>query len=91
MICPDNRGVGESARGVQEVTIGSMATDLVSVLDDLKIEHVDVAGWSMGGFIAQKLVAWISRACRSAWKPTTPPSRCTASWASSPQATTTAH
>lgn len=59
VICPDNRGVGESARGVHEVTIASMATDLVSLLDDLRIEKVDVAGWSMGGFIAQRLVAWI--------------------------------
>jgi pimeloyl-ACP methyl ester carboxylesterase len=59
VICPDNRGVGDSARGVHEVTIASMATDLVSLLDDLKLERVDVAGWSMGGFIAQKLVAWI--------------------------------
>ncbi|MCB0871530.1 MAG: alpha/beta hydrolase [Solirubrobacterales bacterium] len=65
VICPDNRGVGESARGVQEVSIASMATDLVSVLDDLKINYVDVAGWSMGGFIAQKLVAWIPRRVRS--------------------------
>jgi len=59
VICPDNRGVGESARGVHEVTIASMATDLVSLLDDMKIDRVDVAGWSMGGFIAQRLVAWI--------------------------------
>ncbi|MCB0863711.1 MAG: alpha/beta hydrolase [Solirubrobacterales bacterium] len=59
VICPDNRGIGESARGVHEVTIGSMATDLVSLLDDLRIREVDVAGWSMGGFIAQKLVTWI--------------------------------
>lgn len=59
VICPDNRGIGESARGVHDVSIGSMATDLVSLLDDLKIREVDVAGWSMGGFIAQKLVAWI--------------------------------
>lgn len=59
VICPDNRGVGDSARSVQEVTIASMATDLVSLLDDLKVEAVDVAGWSMGGFIAQKLVTWI--------------------------------
>lgn len=65
VICPDNRGVGESARGVHEVTIASMATDLVSLLDDLKLETVDVAGWSMGGFIAQRLVAWIPERVRS--------------------------
>lgn len=65
VICPDNRGVGESARSVHEVSIASMATDLVSVLDDLKIDRVDVAGWSMGGFVAQKLVAWIPDRARS--------------------------
>ncbi|MCB0830385.1 MAG: alpha/beta hydrolase, partial [Solirubrobacterales bacterium] len=65
LICPDNRGVGESARGVHEVTIASMATDLVSLLDDQRIRTVDVAGWSMGGFIAQKLVTWIPDRVRS--------------------------
>ena len=65
VICPDNRGVGESVRGVQEVSIASMAADLVAVLDDLKLDRVDVAGWSMGGFIAQRLVAWIPERARS--------------------------
>ncbi len=65
VICPDNRGVGESARGVHEVTIGSMAADMIALLDDLKLKQVDVAGWSMGGFIAQRLVAWIPERARS--------------------------
>ena len=65
VICPDNPGVGESARGVQEVSIASMAANLVALLDDLKVDRVDVAGWSMGGFIAQRLVAWIPERARS--------------------------
>lgn len=57
VICPDNRGVGESARGEGEITIDSMAADLARLVDDLGIESFDLAGWSMGGYISQTL-AW---------------------------------
>ncbi len=65
VICPDNRGVGESARGEGELTIGSMANDLVSFADSLGLETFDLAGWSMGGFIAQTLVTRIPERVRS--------------------------
>lgn len=57
VLCPDNRGVGESEPGATELSIGSMAGDLLGLLDELGLDRVDVAGWSMGGFIAQELVA----------------------------------
>lgn len=57
LICPDNRGLGDSARGSAEITIESMAADALAVLDDLGIERAPVLGWSMGGFVAQTLAA----------------------------------
>jgi len=55
VICPDNRGLGGSARGDGELTVDSMAADLEALLDELEVERAVVAGWSMGGFVAQRL------------------------------------
>lgn len=56
VICPDNRGVGDSQPGdLGELTIDAMAADLESLLDALELERAPVAGWSMGGFVAQRL------------------------------------
>jgi pimeloyl-ACP methyl ester carboxylesterase len=55
VICPDNRGLRGSALGDSELTIDSMAADLEALLDSLRIERLPVVGWSMGGFIAQRL------------------------------------
>ncbi len=57
LICPDNRGVGASELGAEQVTIDAMAADLEALLDALDVEGAPVIGWSMGGFIAQRLVA----------------------------------
>lgn len=53
VICPDNRGMGGSALGEEELTIGAMAKDVESLIDALELEAVTVGGWSMGGYIAQ--------------------------------------
>lgn len=55
VICPDNRGVGESELGTGELTVAAMAADLEALLDALGLERVPVVGWSMGGFVAQQL------------------------------------
>jgi pimeloyl-ACP methyl ester carboxylesterase len=57
VICPDNRGVGESAPGTAEppLTIELMAGDVEAMLDERGIDRVPIVGWSMGGFIAQSL------------------------------------
>ena len=57
MICPDNRGTGASDLGEEELTIDGMAADLETLLDALEIERATVVGWSMGGFVAQRLAA----------------------------------
>lgn len=56
LICPDNRGIGESELGdPAALTIDAMAADLEALLDALAIERLPVAGWSMGSYIAQRL------------------------------------
>lgn len=55
VICPDNCGVRGSEAGAEELSIDAMASDMVALLDALEIESAVVVGWSMGGFIAQRL------------------------------------
>ncbi len=58
VICPDNRGMGESGLGdPAEITAASLAGDCLALLDRLEIERAAVLGWSMGGFVAQQLAA----------------------------------
>ncbi len=56
LISPDNRGLGRSTLGdPADLTIDGMAGDLELLLDTLEIERAPVVGWSMGGFVAQRL------------------------------------
>ncbi|WP_232519162.1 alpha/beta fold hydrolase [Caballeronia insecticola] len=55
----DNRGVGRSAivdgRFGPDYGMREMAEDAADVIAGLRLGRVDVAGWSMGGMIAQQL------------------------------------
>lgn len=55
VICPDNRGMGESQLGDEELTIAGMAEDVEALMDALEIEAAAVCGWSMGGYVVQRL------------------------------------
>jgi pimeloyl-ACP methyl ester carboxylesterase len=56
LICPDNRGMGDSELGpAGELSVDAMAGDLEALLDRLGIERTALVGWSMGGFVAQRL------------------------------------
>lgn len=58
VICPDHRGMGESDAGdLAALTIDAMAHDVLALLDARGVASAPVAGWSMGGFVAQRLVA----------------------------------
>jgi pimeloyl-ACP methyl ester carboxylesterase len=56
VICPDNRGTGESELGDPEaLTVGAMAEDVEALLDARGLHRAALAGWSMGGYVAQTL------------------------------------
>ncbi len=56
LICPDNRGTGASELGdAGALSVDAMAGDVEALLDALAIERATLVGWSMGGFVAQRL------------------------------------
>ena len=56
VIAVDNRGVGASGGSTPD-TIDAMAQDAVAFIRALGLEEVDLLGFSMGGMIAQLIVA----------------------------------
>ena len=57
VICPDHRGIAGSLPLDGELTVEGMAQDALELMAAEEIETADVAGWSMGGFVAQQLAA----------------------------------
>jgi pimeloyl-ACP methyl ester carboxylesterase len=56
VICPDNRGMGDSELGdPAELTVAAMAADVEALMDALEIDAAAVCGWSMGGYVVQRL------------------------------------
>ena len=51
VIVADSRGHGRSSRDAQPYGYALMASDYVALLDHLKIDKVDLVGWSDGGII----------------------------------------
>ncbi|WP_139975032.1 alpha/beta fold hydrolase [Ochrobactrum sp. CGA5] len=51
VIVADSRGQGRSTRTDDPITYGLMADDYVALLDFLRIDRVDLVGWSDGGII----------------------------------------
>src|SRR6201990_145978 len=54
VILTDNAGVGLST-GTAPATVAGMARDAASLIDALGLEHVDLFGFSMGGYVAQQI------------------------------------
>src|SRR6202165_4576747 len=54
VILTDNAGVGLSTGKAPE-TVAGMARGAASLIDALRLEHVDLFGFSMGGFVAQQI------------------------------------
>jgi pimeloyl-ACP methyl ester carboxylesterase len=54
VILTDNAGVGLSTGAAPE-TVAGMARDAASLIDALGLEHVDLFGHSMGGYVAQQI------------------------------------
>jgi pimeloyl-ACP methyl ester carboxylesterase len=55
VIAPDSRAHGRSTDADLPISYGLMADDMVQLLDHLRIERVDVVGWSDGGIIGLEL------------------------------------
>ena len=55
MILTDNAAVGLST-GVAPETVAGMARDAAALIDALGLEHIDLFGFSMGGYVAQQIV-----------------------------------
>jgi len=51
----DPRGVGLSSGVGTTLTIQQMGDDTARLIRVLRLDHPDVMGWSMGGFVAEKL------------------------------------
>jgi pimeloyl-ACP methyl ester carboxylesterase len=54
VVLTDNAGVGLST-GEAPKTVSGMARDAASFIDALGIEHADLFGFSMGGYVAQEI------------------------------------
>jgi pimeloyl-ACP methyl ester carboxylesterase len=54
VILTDNAGVGRST-GTAPQTVAGMARDAASLIDALRLERVDLFGFSMGGHVAQQI------------------------------------
>lgn len=50
----DPRGIGKSPLSGQMLSMSVFVEDIVSILDDLKIEKANILGASFGGFVAQE-------------------------------------
>src|SRR4029077_12270381 len=55
LILVDNRGIGSSTDNGRPFDIAQLAGDAARVIEILDVERPSVLGWSMGGFIAQRL------------------------------------
>ena len=55
VIAIDSRGQGRSTLGKSKLSYAAMASDVVAVMKELKLEKASVAGWSDGGAVALAL------------------------------------
>jgi pimeloyl-ACP methyl ester carboxylesterase len=51
----DLRGHGETTLGTPDGTLRQLGADLVALMDSLRIEQADIAGFSLGGTIAMRV------------------------------------
>jgi len=57
LICPDNRGTGDSELGDPDaLSVDAMADDVDALIEELGLGRSALAGWSMGGYVVQRLV-----------------------------------
>ncbi|WP_236694922.1 alpha/beta fold hydrolase [Peribacillus butanolivorans] len=64
LIVPDLRGHGDNLR-MDGITIKNFAKDILSLLDELKIESAHICGMSMGGIVVQEIYRQAPERCLS--------------------------
>lgn len=57
VVLVDNRGMGESSKTSLDYSLKDVAADALAAMDSLGIKEFGLMGISMGGFIAQELIA----------------------------------
>jgi pimeloyl-ACP methyl ester carboxylesterase len=57
----DHRIVGNATTGFKPLSIQQLANDIAGLLDTMKIQKVDVLGYSLGLFVAQQLAVRIQK------------------------------
>ena len=55
VILLDNRGIGGSS-GETPASVAEMAKDIIAFLEALRLDRVDVLGFSLGGMVAQRML-----------------------------------
>jgi len=65
VIAPDLRGFGEARGPMNDLTMDTYAGDVVALLDRLEMDRVALAGISMGGYAAFRVVASAAGRIRS--------------------------
>ncbi|MGH7429550.1 MAG: alpha/beta fold hydrolase, partial [Candidatus Methylomirabilaceae bacterium] len=65
VVAPDLRGFGEGAGPVSDLTMDTYAGDVLDLLDALELDRVALAGFSMGGYVAFRVVAKAAGRIRS--------------------------
>ena len=53
----DYPGLGESSKAPKKITFPHLAKWSFELLDELQVRNFDLLGWSMGGFVAQEMMA----------------------------------
>ncbi|MGH2372239.1 MAG: alpha/beta fold hydrolase [bacterium] len=65
VVAPDLRGFGDAAGPVNDLTMDTYAGDVLDLLDALELNRVALAGFSMGGYVAFRVVARAAGRIRS--------------------------
>lgn len=65
VVAPDLRGFGEAAGPVNDLTMDAYAGDVLDLLDSLGMDRVALAGFSMGGYVAFRVIAKAAGRIRS--------------------------
>lgn len=60
----DQRGCGRSDKDFEDVSIAASVSDLIALLDELKVERPVLNGWSLGGAIVVEAAAQLQDRCR---------------------------